>query len=168
MCLFYYIVVVFVHKGVSFGLDRLNPKRRVLASGGVGGCSHPYREALVHVFLRISSCETDWHQTCPPIDARKGLLILLIPITRHGCPVLLFLVTLAVLTQHSRGSSKLPEIRSVKKKRLCLLTGAFWVFRLRSAQARGTAPKVFRPRSAQARGTAPPWQTAEKIASSTT
>ena len=34
-----------------------------------------------------------WHQTCPPIDTRKGIWILLIPITRHGCPVLLFLVT---------------------------------------------------------------------------
>ena len=34
-----------------------------------------------------------WHQTCPPIDTHKGIWILLIPITRHGCPVLLFLVT---------------------------------------------------------------------------
>ena len=33
-----------------------------------------------------------WHQTCPPIDTRKEIKILLIPITRHGCPVLLFLV----------------------------------------------------------------------------
>ena len=34
-----------------------------------------------------------WHQTCPPIDTHKGVYILFIPITRHGCPVLLFLVT---------------------------------------------------------------------------
>ena len=33
-----------------------------------------------------------WHQTCPPIDTRKRLLILIIPITRHDCPVFLFLV----------------------------------------------------------------------------
>ena len=34
-----------------------------------------------------------WHQTCPPIDTHKEISALLIPITRHGCPVLSFLVT---------------------------------------------------------------------------
>ena len=34
-----------------------------------------------------------WHQTCPPIDTHKGIYVLFIPITKHGCPVLLFLVT---------------------------------------------------------------------------
>ena len=34
-----------------------------------------------------------WHQTCPPIDTHKCIWNLFIPITRHGCPVLLFLVT---------------------------------------------------------------------------
>ena len=34
-----------------------------------------------------------WHQTCPPVDTHKEIKILFIPITRHGCPVLLFLVT---------------------------------------------------------------------------
>ena len=34
-----------------------------------------------------------WHQTCPPIGTHRRLHILFIPITRHGCLVLLFLVT---------------------------------------------------------------------------
>ena len=34
-----------------------------------------------------------WHQTCPPIDPHKEIWTLLIPITGHGCPILLFLVT---------------------------------------------------------------------------
>ena len=33
-----------------------------------------------------------WHQTCLPIDTHKEIQVLLIPITKHGCPVL-FLVT---------------------------------------------------------------------------
>ena len=34
-----------------------------------------------------------WHQTCPPIGTHRRLHSLLIPITRHRCPVLVFLVT---------------------------------------------------------------------------
>ena len=34
-----------------------------------------------------------WHQTCPPIDNCSSSYVQLIPIRRHGCPVLLCLVT---------------------------------------------------------------------------
>ena len=34
-----------------------------------------------------------WHQTCPPIDTQREVYFLLIPITRHSCLILLFLVT---------------------------------------------------------------------------
>ena len=34
-----------------------------------------------------------WHQACPPIDSHTAICNLLIPTTRHDCPVLLFLVT---------------------------------------------------------------------------
>ena len=34
-----------------------------------------------------------WHQTCPPMGTRKNIFVQPIPITRHGCPVLLFFVT---------------------------------------------------------------------------
>ena len=34
-----------------------------------------------------------WHQTCPPIGTHRRLHSLLMPITRHRCPVLVFLVT---------------------------------------------------------------------------
>ena len=34
-----------------------------------------------------------WHQTCPPIDSRKAICVLLIPITKRQSLVLVFIVT---------------------------------------------------------------------------
>ena len=39
------------------------------------------------------NCRGCWHQACPPIDSHTAFCNLLIPTTRHDCPVLLFLVT---------------------------------------------------------------------------
>ena len=34
-----------------------------------------------------------WHQTCPPIDTKTLIYCIFIPITKHGCFVLLYIVT---------------------------------------------------------------------------
>ena len=66
-----------------------------------GRTSHPQQKSNYELFNRNNfnirywswNYRGCWHQTCPPIDTHKGVYILFIPITRHGCPVLLFLVT---------------------------------------------------------------------------
>ena len=47
---------------------------------------------LIKGFKFYSFHYGSWRQTCPPIYTHKGIEILFIPITRHGCHVLLFLV----------------------------------------------------------------------------
>ena len=66
-----------------------------------GRTSHPQQKSNYELFNRNNfnirywswNYRGCWHQTCPPMGTRKNIFVQPIPITRHGCPVLLFFVT---------------------------------------------------------------------------
>ena len=75
-----------------FGRTRYSPR---------GQTSRPQQKSNYELFNRNSfnirywswNYRGCWHQACPPIDSHTAICNLLIPTTRHDCPVLLFLVT---------------------------------------------------------------------------
>ena len=74
------------------GCTRYSPKGRT---------RHPQQRSNYEPFNRNNSnihhwswnYRGCWHQTCPPIDSKHDICWSFIPSTKHGCLVLLFLVT---------------------------------------------------------------------------